>query len=49
MSMAVGGIVLNAVLPSSAAAGSATLLLVGSAGAFLTRWWMFGRRYVGDT
>ena len=49
MSMAVGAIVIGGVLPSSAAVGSVTLLLGGTAGAFLTRWWLFGRSYATET
>ena|SRR5947209_8302705 len=49
MSMAVGAILLGSVLPSSAAASNVTLLLGGTAAAFLTRWWMFGRSYASET
>ena len=49
LSMAVGAVVIATVLPSSAAVGSVTLLLGGSAGAFLTRWWVFGRSYAAET
>ena len=49
LSMAVGAVMIAAVLPSSAAAGSATLLLGGSAGAFVTRWLVFGRTYAAET
>ena len=49
MSMAVLAIVVGAVLPASGATGNLTLLLGGTAGAFLTRWWVFGRAYATAT
>jgi len=47
--MAVGAIVFGAVLPSSGATADVALLLGGTAGAFLVRWWVFGRSYVRGT
>ena len=49
LAMAVGAIVFGAVLPSSAATPNVALLLGGTAGAFLVRWWAFGRSYVRGT
>lgn len=51
LSLAVGGIVLGSVLPWSTrgaeTTGNLTLLLGGTAGALIARWWLFSREHRG--